>query len=506
MGLVAIGMVAALLSTAPDQSCDAGQESFVLRGRAVDSHGRSLPAAKVHVWDAEAPYWEGRWTSTAKDGTFVATCLPHGRLTLTVFGPRETSRKTPFELPRAKPLLVQTTLPTGIVEGRVLDERGQPTKADVNLSADDALHGQAHGAGATGDHFRFEGLAPGRYRLTASISQGNDSKSLDRLLETTLTVHQGQRSVADLRFPVGLSLSGRVLDGNGNPAPGVTVEATAASTLKRMYFFACGSVTGSQARARTDGEGRFLLEHLADEPFRLTGFLDDRRAEVRVHAGADEIVLKLAPRRPQPEQSEPAGQVHEVARGFAPPNSQVSAVKIGQPWGHGDADPKTGAFEIRGLFPGRYAFVFSETSPGRLIDLPTLEPILLEESNEGVTLRVHVPVPPKGNCCPPHLVLAPGDVPMPRSIEEFFNLQLTSYRERQGRAWRELNHITPGRYTLFVERKHEEEGYQSRPRRLRIYRTTVDVTADDKQAVEVKLPDEMEVVESGEWKQIDPSR
>ena len=88
-----------------------------------------------------------------------------------------------------------------------------------------------------------------------------------------------------LRAGIGFRIAGKVVDGNGNPRAGWLVTAQHRWT------------DAFDHRARSDAEGRFVIEELDGGPWNLTLGLYARRPPdsggERVPAGAEDVVLVL---------------------------------------------------------------------------------------------------------------------------------------------------------------------------------------------------------------------
>ena len=134
-------------------------------------------------------------------------------------------------------------------------------KARLSLrSMDDRTHAVAFVTGADG-HFEFKGLDPGKYKLTASrlgyvTSEYGQRKPNDP--GAILTLRSGQ-VVKDLLFRLipAAVISGRIMDEDAEPLPGVNVSA-----LREVYDQGTREL-GTRAVAETNDLGEYRLYGLA---------------------------------------------------------------------------------------------------------------------------------------------------------------------------------------------------------------------------------------------------
>ncbi|MCK6478907.1 MAG: carboxypeptidase regulatory-like domain-containing protein [Planctomycetaceae bacterium] len=164
--------------------------------------------------------------------------------------------------------------PEHLVEGIVLDAQGRPVEgafawALSRNSPDPSLDvGCSDGAGRYRVHVSFsEGrvlvVHPDGRTAEAEIRRGG--KDYWERITTPPTL---ERAVL-ARVP---PLEGRVLDGEGRPAPGLVLEARVAALPGRAFAVACGDrvLHLPPARATSDGEGRFSLPVVLPFPHVVT--------------------------------------------------------------------------------------------------------------------------------------------------------------------------------------------------------------------------------------------
>jgi uncharacterized GH25 family protein len=249
-------------------------------------YGAGGPAAGVRVRAVSSDpsaQRDDRQTTTAADGRFRIeglVAVPHDIIVeSTADGPSIAgSRLAGVRVPNESLKIAVGAVRT--IEGRVVDILGRPV-ADARLRARQrrgsapgcTLEAQADANGA----FRIPGAFAGTYDLHVNRA--------DRWIETSPKgVAAGTTDVV-LRAEIGLRIAGKVVDEHGNPRAGWLVTAQH------------GWTDAFDHRARSDGEGRFVIEELEGGPWNLTLGLHARRPPdsggERVPAGAEDVVLVL---------------------------------------------------------------------------------------------------------------------------------------------------------------------------------------------------------------------
>jgi hypothetical protein len=159
-------------------------------------------------------------------------------------------------------LLAQTAPPaiTGSISGRIFDADTRLPVRGAHVTA----NGKNDGITDSDGRYSILNLSPGKYSI------GN-KKDMGAALgvDQNVTVTAG-RSISgiDFYFRLFSEISGRVLDGDGNPISGMQVEARSKEYLS--YTGANGNQTRTDqlslnyrpARALTDDQGRYLIENL----------------------------------------------------------------------------------------------------------------------------------------------------------------------------------------------------------------------------------------------------
>lgn len=98
-----------------------------------------------------------------------------------------------------------------------------------------------------GGHYRFSGLAPGRYTINADLPEEQNSHSHD-----TVEVIDRGCTTSDFYAQPNGQVSGRVFDAKGDPLPNIVVDLLLASDVQND--------TPKSKRRVTDNEGRYKFE------------------------------------------------------------------------------------------------------------------------------------------------------------------------------------------------------------------------------------------------------
>jgi protocatechuate 3,4-dioxygenase beta subunit len=272
---------------------DEGEE---LDGRVTDPDGQPLAGVEVRRL---ASSLMARWTNTADPD---AVSDPEGWFAVRNLAPDQAVnlafRRTGFvektvpgiETTRTEPLRVELE-PASRVSGIVTDAAGEPvTNATVVLSrAHMSSDGSFSFVMTTRDEaevdaqgrFVYEEVAPGEIDLEARAPGY-------RAVERTLEVPQGA-DLEDIELPLeaGAIVAGRVLRADGTPAVGARVGPVRQ-----------GEPIGPSAssRARTDGDGAYLLDGLPPGPATIEATADAGLRAVRdveLREGRNELDLRF---------------------------------------------------------------------------------------------------------------------------------------------------------------------------------------------------------------------
>ena len=363
------------------------RKSRVLAGRIVDEEGR--PVAGADVW-VRGP---GLRTSvrSGRDGEFAFLDLLAGMYGLAAwrqdFAPVVVVQ---LEIPEEEARVDLGTLTLRkavLLEGRIVDSQGSPVEGVQVVST--ALagtlpdgKGQENPASGITDSeglFRLRGLQPGE-RVTLYVQHSE-------YLPLTLTLRATGERLPEIVLRRGAEISGRVVDGQGEPVHGAVV---------RLLREAGPGQPGGES-ASTDASGRFHLKSV--EPGRgrlIANTVEDDFAEsgeVVFAAGEElkDVVITL--RRGVGVTVE--GRVLD-ARGQPAAGAEVSVVNLPPlpQLRHATTDEK-GQFRLKGVLPG--IATVSAVRPGDLAQARrqvSIQPgrneveLVLESSGHPVSGRV----------------------------------------------------------------------------------------------------------------------
>jgi len=260
---LAAGSAVVLDLTFPDR--------FELRGRVVDADGRPLAGASIRADDQGA--------TSGEDGTF-ALAVVNGKYLVSAsvqgFVPRSAG---PIEVAGAAVDGIELALaPGATVHGRVLGLRpGDPAKVKAEGPGGDEREGEVVDDGT----YRFEGLGPGEWRVTATLAE-----DLGRRLypvTRTVTVPQGP---AERVLDLPLDLGTLTLIGHLHPL----------HLYWKVHLLSRDGIAPEQI-LEADGDGSFRFTHLHPGTYLLR--VEDTSFEQELKLPADEerieINLELPP-------------------------------------------------------------------------------------------------------------------------------------------------------------------------------------------------------------------
>lgn len=298
----------------------------VIRGRVTRSDtGQPLPRVQVSVAGAGI---EPRWVLTDNEGTYEISELPAGQFRLSAtrngFVPAQFDERVPGE--PGRPITLQdgetvddadfAMLASGAIEGRVIDEFGDPVAAaGVQALRARNVGGQQRlltvGTPAVTDdlgRFRVYGIPPGEYYLSASVPRGpNVGAGVVRM--AALGAGGGPAPTYYPGTPV-LEQAQRVTVGAGQellglffqivPVRTARIEGVARASdgsvanLRAML----GQTTAGGGRSSRGGgvraDGSFAFSDLPPGEYTVTVLFEEREAAVaRVALNGEDVMLSL---------------------------------------------------------------------------------------------------------------------------------------------------------------------------------------------------------------------
>ncbi|HZF12331.1 MAG TPA: carboxypeptidase regulatory-like domain-containing protein [Thermoanaerobaculia bacterium] len=403
------GFAPALLrQVAVPAALEAGNAAFDLRpivlgsgvaltGTVVDGQGRPVAGAAVQA-EARKPALDRGGTrpergeaTTGTDGRFTVSGLSRGRaFLLTVEREGFASRTLPeVKPPLPEPLRIVLS-PAARLAGEVVDDAGAPVAGARVRARGELPPSIGSGSlppsffGTTTDddgHFELRDTAAGKVTLTAAAAG-----FLPATLPLQVVTGQSQD---DLRVVLhrGSTVAGRVLGPDGTPAAGAAV-----SLLARGGGLFAGP---SGSRARTDGDGGYLLDAVPEGAQSFSAELAGAATAVRelaVRPGENRLDFQLA------DGLEIAGRVVDPT-GAPVSGAQVTA-SAGDPFPNETASGDDGSFRFGGLRGGAYRLAaqlqgFASTSQEvRLADASVRDVELRLGSGGAVAGRI-VGLPPE---------------------------------------------------------------------------------------------------------------
>ncbi|MCY0986328.1 carboxypeptidase-like regulatory domain-containing protein [Nannocystis sp. ILAH1] len=328
-----------------------------IRGKVVDAGGAAVLAETVSAQPVTASLRGTIPVSgpTGPDGSFSLAGLVPGSYELEVSpGPgRPQPPRRVVEVLADRDLEdVVIALPDGgVVQGRVIDSEGRPVaRASMHLRGE-----QDGGQQECDDEGRFvlQGVAPGRYRATASIDftpLKRPGQGPDELPGVWVEARLG--SVTEVEIVVegrGGRISGQVIDGSGGPIADAMLDWVreadiGGSAVSRM------SVISPRQPTLSDGNGRFEISGLSPGFYTIRASRHDEPGEGRV----EHVPVNGATVLTIPDTGEIGGSVRSVG-GAVPEWVKVTAREADRRgWAEDEFFRTDGRFRLAGLAPGRY--------------------------------------------------------------------------------------------------------------------------------------------------------
>jgi protocatechuate 3,4-dioxygenase beta subunit len=356
--------IAGLEIPADSRTVDLGdvrmEASAAIEGRVLDERGRPLSGAQVGLALPTAIHGIGRPSrvETGPDGSFQLHDLVRGeRYDLWVQADGFVPRQAPgVEAPPSEPLRIELRRGRTLAV-RVVDPDGRPVprarlsrmeRMTTSVSGVSSGSWSMSGVGQTDDEgtLRIGGLEPGVLDLQV------EADGFQPLLARGLRIPEDEAAgPVEVTLARGAVLEGRVLDGDGKPVIGASVNA----------FQADAELPGGGSpEATTDDEGRYRLTGLSPGLYQVdaeSGELQDSvQATVEIRAAVQHLDLRF------PKGSAVSGQVVDD-RGAPVARARVSLIPNG-PTAFSQANgtftfrsAADGVFRLRGAAQG-----FAETT------------------------------------------------------------------------------------------------------------------------------------------------
>ena len=276
------------VSYEPNQSGPGGGMVFRMASRSGQRMGGIGQRTEVH----------------ADDGAFVLEEVPAGKWQVAVEAKGyQTARVGGVTVEEGQTAAnVEVKVPRGAtLKGHVTDGRSRRSLPDVSVTSESAGGGGPGGmmamlAGMGGEgslntdadgRFEQEGLAPGKYKITARHPDYAEATETVELKENGTSV--------EIQLTTGGALGGTVFSDNRQPLAGVDVSLAAAGEggFGRMVGLGGGQQT------TTDSSGRFRFDHLTAGRFTVSATLRSKSAtpvDVVLQAGEskEDVALTLA--------------------------------------------------------------------------------------------------------------------------------------------------------------------------------------------------------------------
>ncbi len=225
------------------------------------------------------------------------------------------------------------------IAGVVVDQNDAPVAGVVVQFS--LLHDSDFGIATTGDDGTFTATAmSGGGEYVYQVQRGSDAstpfRSADGKRFPLVALKDGTTHLTGLRIKIRvdrLSIAGRVLDGNGQPVPDVTVSAGTTDWQR------------SSQQSVTDQSGAFAIRDLRSGPYRLTTSALGDSSVTTVEAGKTDIVIRLAA----------SGSIEGTLEQF-PDRPEVAVVSMSaRPYDRIYGEVSGTTFRIRSLPPGEYS-------------------------------------------------------------------------------------------------------------------------------------------------------
>ncbi|HEY5926951.1 MAG TPA: carboxypeptidase-like regulatory domain-containing protein [Kofleriaceae bacterium] len=204
----------------------------------------------------------GTATESGPDGSFELDLL-HGTMKLDIQHDWYAEKHVELKVPSREREII---LDRGITwTARVLDPDGKNIdRCSIFLTLDG---GRIMTTKCSAKGFTFTTLVPGKAKLSVRVE--NHPLGTFRSLARVIQIGHGSK-LGDIKWPAGETISGRVVDPNGQPIAGARLTALPPGAVDLSDRFADGEVM-----LEAGADGRFTLRHLQPGAWTITG---DRRA------------------------------------------------------------------------------------------------------------------------------------------------------------------------------------------------------------------------------------
>jgi hypothetical protein len=240
------------------------------RGRVLSPERLPVAGARIAVRDvspsADCSTRTDVAVTTGSDGRFELPLLPVGDLALDIQHAWYAQRAITVANPgREREIMLERGLTW---KGRVLDPEGEPIEhcqLVLTLPSQRSLYADCR-AGS----FAFSTIAAGESEVKVIVK--DHPLGAYRALEQKITITKSLRE--DIRWPIGDTIAGRVVDPGGTPIAGARLTAVPKGTFESVSQRAPGEVM-----LEADGDGRFVFRYLAPGVWTIRG---DRRAKQQI--------------------------------------------------------------------------------------------------------------------------------------------------------------------------------------------------------------------------------
>lgn len=437
-----------------------------LVGRVVDARdGEPMPYVKIALVQGDSLYVDAddtgapviserikHATQSGEDGTFHADGLMPGDYRVRIEDPMlclaDPKLATKVETGKETQGFEVRVSTGGLISGHVTDKLTGAGIAGVELytySSETRTNKETKTDGS--GKYLLAGLPPGQYRVNL-YSQVQGYLRPDMAERSVQVVMDKTQEGVDFSMEPGVTVSGIVVDADGNPVEGAEVSAQATEQDYRGY---------SYDDTKTDAAGYFALTRLrGDAELRLDAVKDDWKAKTYVSRLEKSGLTDLTIRLDILAGSTIEGKVLD-SDGKPLGKAYIHATKAGDDHPTGGAEVEmNGAFKMEGLEAGRYILTASPENRGmyytgfvsRDPDAPpppeTIVDVAERKTVEDVVVRCEI----AGNLTITGKVLSPDGKPMLYAALTVEGLPRFSTAKLNGSF--EIDGLQEGSYTVYA--------------------------------------------------------